>query len=230
MDQVTTIINTHEARMHADLEVFRVVHDLHALLTDGPLAAALAAFDLTVEALDGGEGAGTSLRLAEVKDYIMAVRKRAEEARGLVRRIVDTVLPALQRIRRLAGGTTEDVTMLSTDEFLMGEETLTQAIEVFGRGMDELRVCVRIIQAVRGAAAALPGLHYDTQLHLKAEDKPPRKVALCVPVVKEFLAQWGAACDARHALAMLVDAELEPTRRVVEELCGCVHVSFEARQ
>lgn len=227
MDNVVPIIEAHEARLHADLEIFRVVHTLHGLVAgDGALARALADFDLTPDKLDVGEDDGT-LRLDEVKSYIRELHRKGRAARALVKSIVDDVLPLLQRVARLAGGDTEDVTMLATDEFLMGEEGVEQAIEAFGRGSDELRTCALIINAVQAAAADLPTLHYDTQLALSAASKPPRKAALCVPVVKEFLTDWARVCAGHHALALRVGAQLGETRGALERLCGCVHVNFE---
>lgn len=226
MDQVVPIINAHETRLQADLEVFRVVHKLHTQLVGGELANALAAYTLTPDKLDEGEEE-SSVRLQEVQQYIQWLRGQARRARGLVKLIVDHVLPELQRAHRLMGGDTTTVSMMATDEFLLGEENLDQAIDAFGRGTDELRTCTRIINAVQAAAADLPDLHHDTHQALAAAAKPPRKAALSVPVVKEFLREWDGVCRAYHALAARADAQLAPTRLLVEELCGCVHIIFE---
>lgn len=224
MDQVVAIIEAHETRMHAHLEVFRVVHTLHGMLA-GDVGTALGAYDLTPAALDEGTDDST-VRLHEVKQYIQQLRQQARRARGLVKRIVDEVLPELQRVRRLLGGDTPTVTLMSTDEFLMGEENLDQAIEAFGRGTDELRTCTRIINAVQATAADLPALHADTQQALAAYAKPPRKAALCVPVVAEFLRDLDGVCRGYAALAERAGAQLAPTRELLEELCGCVRVNF----
>ena len=163
----------------------------------------------------------------KVKTYIKNLRKHSERARALIKCIVDDVLPLLQRIDRLLGGETKEVSMLATDEFLMGEEYLSQAIETFGRGTDELRTCTRIIEAVQTMGQALPGMYYETQKALMSMDRPPRKAPMCVSVVKEFLHEWEALCDARHGLALQVGEELSATRELLESLCGCVHVNFD---
>jgi len=228
MDQVVTIIEKYETRMHTDLEVFRVVHKLQTLMsheTDG-LSECITEFTLTTNTLDEGDG-DTSIQLDEVKTYIQHLRKYAERARAIIKRVVDDVLPILQRIDRLLGGETAAVSMLATDEFLMGEENLSQAIETFGRGADELRTCTRIIEAVQTMAHALPGLHYETQKALMSMDRPPRKSPMCVSAVKEFLHEWEALCDARHGLVLQVGEELSATRELLESLCGCVHVNFD---
>lgn len=227
MDQVVSIIEKYETRMHADLEVFRVVHKLQILLaheSDG-LLLHLSGFTMSTNLLDDGDG-DASIQLDEVKTYIKNLYKYIEQARALIKRIVDGVLPLLQRINRLLGGENESINMLATDEFLMGEENLSQAIETFGRGADELRTCTRIIEAVQTMANALPGLHYQTQSALMSANKPPRKGPLCVSSVKEFLHEWETLCDSRHGLALHVGQELSPTCELLESLCGCVRVNF----